>query len=35
MSLYELYMKRQITYQTAVDSSYDPGELKRILQKPA
>jgi len=32
-SLYELYVRRQITYQTALDSSHDVEELKRLLPK--
>jgi twitching motility protein PilT len=32
-SLYELYNHRQIPYQTALESSTDPDDLKRILQK--
>ena len=32
-SLYELYQKRLIPYQTALDASTDPDDLKRILQK--
>lgn len=31
--LYDMYTKRKITYQMAVDSSTDPEDLKRILQK--
>jgi twitching motility protein PilT len=34
-SLYDLYMSKKITYQTAIDSSMDPDDLKRILQKTA
>jgi twitching motility protein PilT len=34
-SLYDLYINRKITYQTALDSSMDPDDLKRILQKTA
>jgi twitching motility protein PilT len=32
-SLYDLYNKREITYQTAIDNSPDPEDLKRILTK--
>lgn len=32
-SLYELYSKKLITYQTALDTSTDPDDLKRLLQK--
>jgi len=32
-SLYNLYMKKLITYQTAISSSLDPDGLKRMLQQ--
>jgi twitching motility protein PilT len=32
-SLYDLYSRRQIPYQTALEASTDPDDLKRILQK--
>jgi twitching motility protein PilT len=32
-SLYDLYSHRQIPYQTAIEASTDPDDLKRILQK--
>jgi twitching motility protein PilT len=32
-SLYDLYVKRSITYKTAVDNSIDPEDLKRMLPK--
>jgi twitching motility protein PilT len=32
-NLYDLYTNRKITYQTALDSSMDPDDLKRMLQK--
>ncbi|MBN1621941.1 MAG: type IV pilus twitching motility protein PilT [Endomicrobiales bacterium] len=32
-SLYDLYLRRQITYQNAIDASTDKDDLKRILQK--
>ncbi|MFH1368259.1 MAG: type IV pilus twitching motility protein PilT [Elusimicrobiota bacterium] len=32
-ALYDLYIKRKISYQMAIDSSSDPDDLKRILQK--
>jgi twitching motility protein PilT len=32
-SLYDLYVRRQITYQTALDYSPDPDDLKRLLPK--
>jgi twitching motility protein PilT len=32
-SLYDLYVRRQITYQTAVDNSLDPEDMKRMLPK--
>jgi twitching motility protein PilT len=32
-SLYELYVRRQIPYQTALEASSDPDDLKRLLQK--
>jgi twitching motility protein PilT len=31
--LYDLYVKRLITYQTAIDTSLDKDEIKRMLQK--
>jgi twitching motility protein PilT len=34
-SLYDLYNKREITYQTALDNSSDMEDLKRILTKTA
>lgn len=32
-SLYDLYVRRQITYQTALENSPDPEDLKRLLPK--
>lgn len=32
-SLYDLYTRRQIPYQTAIESSSDQDDLKRLLQK--
>lgn len=32
-SLFDLYLKRQIPYQVALDASTDPDDLKRLLQK--
>ncbi|MBI4395844.1 MAG: type IV pili twitching motility protein PilT, partial [Elusimicrobia bacterium] len=32
-SLYDLYARRQITYQTALENSFDPEDLKRLLPK--
>lgn len=32
-SLYDLYTRRQIPYQTALDASTDQDDLKRLLQK--
>jgi twitching motility protein PilT len=32
-ALYDLYAKRHITYQQAMDSSIDKDDLKRMLQK--
>ncbi len=32
-SLYDLYNKREITYQTALDNSADQDDLKRVLAK--
>ena len=32
-SLYDLYTRRQIPYQVALDSSTDQDDLKRLLQK--
>ena len=34
-SLFELYHKRAITYQDAVDHSMDTEDLKRLMQKAA
>lgn len=34
-SLYDLYCRRQITYQTAIDSSPERDDLSRIMQKGA
>jgi twitching motility protein PilT len=34
-SLYDLYVRRQITYQTAVDNSLDAEDMKRMLPKSA
>ncbi|MBN1823962.1 MAG: type IV pilus twitching motility protein PilT [Endomicrobiales bacterium] len=32
-SLFDLYSKRQIPYQTALEASTDPDDLKRMMQK--
>jgi twitching motility protein PilT len=32
-SLYELYRKKYITYDDAMSHSYDPEDLKRVMQK--
>jgi twitching motility protein PilT len=32
-SLYDLYMKKKITYNQGVDASTDPEELKKLMQK--
>lgn len=32
-ALYDLYSRRQIPYQTAIDASPDPEDFKRIMQK--
>ena len=34
-SLYDLYVRRQVSYQAALDATTDPDDLKRILQKVA
>lgn len=33
-SLYDLYIKKKITYNQAVDASTEPEELKKLMQKP-
>lgn len=32
-ALYDLYVKKKITYNTAIEASTDPEELKKLLQK--